>query len=215
MKHFYKFLIISTFFWAHLSAVKIGSDSEDSLTNDCKHSLHEMVIADDVVTLEQYLNDGGNIETLEPYSGETALHKAAWYGSTRCARLLLENGAQIRYKYFSKYDEHELYGYEFVPRALYTPVYYAVLQRRTPIIRLFCALCYDDKLFDAKNSETGLKPSELALEKWGMTLDELAEEGKEGLKKALAKKKRVTDESLDRKLHIARSMRRSRLSLKN
>ena len=49
----------------------------------------------DIVTIKAHIDDGTNIDTVDDWTGKTALHYAAEYGHLEIAELLLANGANV------------------------------------------------------------------------------------------------------------------------
>ena len=137
-----------------------------SQRNACKTDFHNAAIDNNPIKIVQLIDSGTfHPDARESLSGETALHKAAFYGSMLVAHALLSNGALILYKKGMT--------------ETFTPVYMAVLKKNTSILALLWHICRDDELFDAPNKITGLRPSELAQEKWGTTLEALVKEGED------------------------------------
>ena len=197
-------LLIGTLLLAHcinLYSVKKDSQStaqerhDASLKNACKTGFHNAAINNAPTNLLSILKENSNwLNSLELYSGDTALHKAAYYNCPHAAYALLKAEAQIRYK--QPYKEYQ-HCFENVPpiyRQTYTPVYTAVLKRSTAVIALLYYICGDEDLFNAPNKLTGLTPEDLAQKKWNKSIKDLAIEGRDKLKVAF---KLTSDHILD------------------
>ena len=74
----------------------------------------------DIATVRAHIADGTNIETVDDWTGKTALHYAAEYGHLEIAKLLLANGADV-----NRRDEDKA-----------TPLYFAAVGSFVKVARL-------------------------------------------------------------------------------
>ena len=60
-----------------------------------KIDIHAAVAANDVERVKLYLDQGGDVNLIDPSSGSTPLHTAAFFGKADAAAVLIDNGAKL------------------------------------------------------------------------------------------------------------------------
>ena len=60
-----------------------------------KIDIHAAVAANDVERVKLYLDQGGDVNLIDPSSGSTPLHTAAFFGKADAGAVLIDNGAKL------------------------------------------------------------------------------------------------------------------------